>query len=207
MDGQLFRVGEILSQAWKFTKEHLGFLLGYLVLSFLINGLFSAANHKSDSFLIKLLGTIVGTFLCMGLYNSALLIVKGVKPGFEQLYSNWPHFVSWFLSSLLFGLMVFMGLILFIVPGLYLVARYGLYPFFILDKGLGSIDALKGAERASAGRRWELFLLFMSCFGLNLLGFLLLGIGVLFTIPLTVIALAVAYRRLTAGDVTLITEP
>lgn len=207
MDGHLLRVGELFSEAWKFTKEHLGFLIGYLVLYFVVNGLFSAANYKTDSVLISLMGTLVGTFLYMGLYNSALMIVKGLKPGFDQAYSNWPHFASWFLSSLLFGLLLVIGLMFLIVPGLYFLSMYGLYPFFILDKGMGPIEALKAAERASKGRRWELFLLFISCFGLNLLGVLLLGVGVLFTIPVTVIALALAYRRLTSGEVTLITEP
>lgn len=208
MDGKSFSVGEVISEAWKFTKDHLGYLLSFMVIYFLINGLFTALNYKTDSVPISLLGTVITTFIYMGLYNSALLITEGVRPNLDQLYANWAKFAPWILASILFGLMLLAGLALLIVPGLYLLARYGLYTFFILDrdKNLGPIEALKAAAKASEGHRWDLFLLYMSCFGLNLLGILLLGFGLLFTVPLTVIALAIAYRRLT-GDVALITEP
>ncbi len=209
MYGQQIRVGEIISEAWKFTKENLGFLLSFMVIYLLIHVLISAANDKSGSMIVQIFGAVISAFISMGLYHSSLLISGGVKPGLDQLYSNWPKFGTWFLASILFGLMLFFGLILFIVPAFYVLARYGLYPFFILDrsKNLGAIEALKAASDASEGRRWQLFLLIMSCFGLNMLGALFFGVGLLITAPIALISMAIAYRKLTAGDVTLITEP
>lgn len=214
MDEQSFKVGEFISQGWKFTKEHLGFLISYVIIMFIMSFLFSGvadALYQQGrvllSVLMHLAGWIVGVFIQMGLYNSSLLITSGIKPGFDQLYSNDRHFISYVVSSILFGLMVTIGFILLIVPGFYLMARYGLFPYFILDKNMGPIQALEAASQASEGKRWFLFLMFISLILLNIVGALLLGIGLLFTFPITFLALAAVYRKITntENNATLIT--
>jgi hypothetical protein len=213
---QSWKIGNFISEGWKFTKEHLGFLISYVIIMLVISGLFSGvAEALKDqgrtllSVLMHLAGWVVGTFIQMGLYNSALMITSGIKPGFDQLYSNDRHFVSYVLSSILFSIMFLIGFLLLIVPGFYVLARYGLFPFFVIDKDMGPVEALKAASKASEGKRWFLFLLFIVLALLNIAGILLLGIGVLFTIPITFLALTSVYRRLTntEKDVTLITEP
>lgn len=213
---QSWKIGNFISEGWKFTKEHLGFLISYviigLVMSLLFSGVADALMEQGRTLLailMHLAGWVVGTFIQMGLYNSALLITSGIKPGFNQLYSNDKHFVSYAISSILFSIMVLIGFLLLIVPGFYIMARFWLFPFFILDKDMGPVEALKAASEASEGKRWFLFLLILVLVLLNIAGALLLGIGLLFTIPITFLALALVYRRLTntEKDVTLITEP
>lgn len=199
---------EVFSEGWRYAKEHLGFLIGYLLIMFLAQfliGLFAGVFDEKQkylvSFVLNVIGTIVGLYLQLGLYNSALMITSWMKPTFEELYSNGRHLVSWFVANILFNLMVLAGLILLIIPGLYLGARYGLFPFFLIDQNLGPIEALKAASKASEGKRGFIFLFFVSAFFLNVLGALLLGVGLLFTIPLTLMAFAVIYRKITGEQV------
>lgn len=209
MDRQSINIGELISEGWKLTKANLSFLVAYLVILFfltlLFSGSFFSSNSKFISAIFHLLGWGILFLTKMGLYNSALLITSGVTPRFDQLYSNWPHFISWVVASFLFGLMFAIGIILLVIPGCYVLAKYGLFPFFILDRDLGPLEALKEAGKVSEGRLWSLFLLFLSCFALNMGGFLLLGLGLLVTIPITVLALALAYRKIT-GSALIITE-
>lgn len=189
-------IGEAFKEGWKLTKEHLGFLIGYQIILYFLAILFSGAHRGFAWSAWHILGWIVVILAKMGLYNSILLISVGIKPTFSQLYANWHLFFSWVVASFLFAVLFIIGLILLIVPGFYVWARYGLFPFFILDKGIGPIEALKETAKATEGMRWEIFCLLLACAGLNLLGFLCFGVGLLFTVPITLFALTRAYRQI-----------
>lgn len=214
VEEESYKIGEILSKAWKYTKEHLGFFIGYLMIMAIITLLFSGVadalskqGRQFLAFLIHLSGWVVSTFMNMGLAKSALLITSGVKPGFNQLYCNDRYFFSYFASTIIFNIMIILGLILLIVPGLYLLSKYFFYSYFVLDKNLGPIESLEAAGKASEGKKWFLFLLLITYLLLNVAGALLLGIGLLITIPMSVLACAIVYRKLThtENEVTLIT--
>ena len=64
-------------------------------------------------------------------------------------------------------------------------------------RNLGPIEALKQAGEASKGVRWEIFLLMLACYGVNILGMLFFGVGVLITYPMTLIAMATVYFHIT----------
>lgn len=197
MDDQPFTVGEAIKKGWELTKEYLGFLLGYQVILYFLFILFGGSHSGLGWATWSLFGWILVILVKMGLYNSALLITRDIKPGFDQLYSNWRLFISWVVASILFGIMFVVGLILLIVPGCYVLARYGLFPFFILDRNLGPLEALKQCGKATEGMLWKLFLLFLACVGLNILGFLVLGVGLFISVPVTLLALATVYRQIT----------
>lgn len=204
MEVQPFSIGEAFKEGWKLTKENLGFLIGYQIILYALTLLFSGTHSNFRLALWHILGWTIIVLVKMGLYNSALLIAAGVKPSFEQLYQNWRMFISWVIASILFGIMFTIGLILLVVPGFYILARYGLFPFFILDRKMGPIDALKAAAEATEGIRWQIFLLFLACLGLNLLGLLLLGIGLLFSVPVTLLALALVYQKITHKELNVV---
>lgn len=191
-----FMVGEVIKEGWRLTKANLGYLIAYQIIMIALFLLFSGSYHGLAGLIWEIIGWAVFILVKMGLYNSALLITKKTKPEFEQLYQNWPSFLSWVIASILFSIMFAIGLALLIVPGCYILAMYGFFPFFILDKGVGPLDALKESARATKGIRGLVFLLFLACFGLDLLGLLFFGVGLLLTIPVTLLALTVAYRRI-----------
>ncbi len=197
MDMQPFSISESFQEGWRLTKANLGFLIGFQIILFLLTLLFSGGHEGIRWASWHVLGWILVILVKMGLYNSTLLITAGVKPGFDQLYRNWRMFVSWVVASILFAIMLVIGFILLIVPGCYVLAKYGFFPFFILDKNIGPLEALKQSGKATEGIRWPIFLLFLACLGLNILGALLLVVGLLITIPVTLLAVATVYRKIT----------
>lgn len=201
MTEELFKIGSVLKEGWRLTKKHLGFLIGYQVILYLLLIAFGGESKGFIAFLWNVLGLLVIASAKMGLYNSCLSIVDGITPTLEELYRHWKLLFNWIVTSFLFLLMVIIGLILFVFPAFYVLARFGLFPFFVIDRELGPIQALEAASKVTEGQRWNLFLLFLSCLGLNILGLLLLGIGLLFSIPITLTALAIVYRKLTSKDV------
>lgn len=196
-NGSPFNIGESFKAGWNFFKDHAMFFILYQIILFALVGLFSMGQGWFWT-TWHIVGWILLVLVKMGLYSSSLLVVNGREPGFDQLYANWRLFLSWVIASFLFAFMVGIGFVLFIIPGLYLLTRYGFFPFFIIDKDLGPIDALKSAAQLTKGIRWHTFLLFLACIGLNILGVICFGIGILITVPVTLLALTLVYRKLTA---------
>lgn len=193
MSDRPFYIGEAIKSAWEFTKAHLGFLIVYQLILII----FSLLTHfTKDQWFWVIICTLITILLKMGFVNSALLITKGIKPQFDQLYKNWRLSIRWVVANFLFGFMFIIGLILFIIPGLYVWARYGFYSFALLDQNLGPIQALQKSAEITKGNRWHVFWLFIVCALLDLLGIMLFGIGILITGPLALITLAIVYRQL-----------
>ncbi len=192
-----FTISGAIREGWELTKANITFLVLYQVILFFVIWLFSQSEHDWRQAPIHFIGWLIVVLGKMGFYNSTLLLTRGLKPSFDQFYKNWRLLLSWIIASFVFGIFFLIGLIFLIAPGLYLWATLGFYPFFILDKGLGPIESLKAAAVASKGRRWHILLLFLACAGLDLLGLLCFGVGILISAPVTLIALATVYEKLT----------
>lgn len=197
MNEKNFSISAVLKEGWELTKVNIGFLVVYQIILYAVAFLLGGNEGGWKMATLHLLGFVIVVLGKMGLYQSVLMMTTGNKPGFDQFYKNWPQFLSWIVANFLFAVMFGVGLILLIVPGCYVLARYGLFPFFILDKNLGPLESLKEAGDATEGIRWQMFLLFLACVGLNILGMIFFLIGLLITVPVTLLALAVVYRRLT----------
>ena len=198
MENKIFTIKGVIQEGWELTKLNIGFLIAYQIILFFLILLFNNFSQERPLFsLIDFVGWIIIVLGKMGFFNSALLLTKGLKPSFSQFYLNWRSLLSWIISSILFALMITIGLAFLIVPGLLIWATFGFFYFFILDKNLGPIAALEESMIATRGIRWHILGLFLVCFGLNLLGFICFGLGVLISFPVTLIAIAAVYRNIT----------
>jgi uncharacterized membrane protein len=91
---------------------------------------------------------------------------------------------------------VIIGLVLFIVPGLIWGVQFGFYPFILVKERLGPIKALRKSSAITEGVKGKLIFFALTLFGINLLGLIALGIGIIVTIPLSVIAVAHMFSQL-----------
>jgi uncharacterized membrane protein len=105
-----------------------------------------------------------------------------------------PLFIPYLLGSILFSVMIGVGMVLLVVPGVYLAVRYQFMPYLIIDKGMQPMDALRAAGELTRGSWLDLFIFLLCIVGINLLGALLLGLGLLVTVPVTFVAHASVYR-------------
>jgi len=81
-------------------------------------------------------------------------------------------------------------------PAIIWSIKYGFFALVIVDKELGPIDALKESAFITDGAKWELAIFSGVLLGFNLLGLIAFGIGILITIPVSIISHVVVYRRL-----------
>ena len=144
-------------------------------------------------FVFEILSWVVGAIAALGIYNVTLQITAGQTPDIGKAFTS-DRWGEWFAFSIVFGLMVGIGLALCIIPGLFVLAFFGLAPFFFLDRGMGIGDALS-ASREAAGRGYALPVILAIIVGV--LGAIACGIGVLVTAPAAYIAVAFLYRGAT----------
>lgn len=104
--------------------------------------------------------------------------------------------ISYVIASLIFSVMLAVGLVLLIIPGLIVAVVFGLYGWALVDKHLDPIESLRESSRLTAGHRGRLFLFLLAAIGLNILGLFALIIGVLVTSAVTLIAAGHIYRQL-----------
>jgi uncharacterized membrane protein len=149
----------------------------------------------------QIIAWIVGLILAMGLIRCSLAVVRGQTPQVDMLFQT-EGLGVYIITSILVGLMVGIGLILCIIPGIILGIMFMFYGYLIVENpSLGVGDALKRAQEMTKGRLGELFVFGLALFGINLVGALLCGIGLLFTYGITAIAVAYAYRTLSGESV------
>lgn len=107
-------------------------------------------------------------------------------------------FWSYVGTSILLGLVVVVGLILLIVPGIILAIIFGFSAYLVVDRGLMPIPAFKESARITKGSRWTLFKLGLALLGINILGALALLVGLFVSLPVSSLALVHAYRKLSS---------
>ncbi|NOR77557.1 MAG: DUF975 family protein [Methanophagales archaeon] len=204
MTAEKFSISEAIHFGWNTMKSNLGFFIGLLIFVFLFTSLSSiiAAKATEANIFLGLIFYIadfsLSIIISIGLVKIALRFCDNEKGRFADIFSQYPLFPQYLVGSILYGLIVFAGTILLIIPGIIWGIQFCFYDYFIVDKGLGPIEALKRSSAITRGVKWDLFGFFLILSGINLLGALCLLIGLFVTIPTTMVALAFVYRKLMA---------
>lgn len=88
------------------------------------------------------------------------------------------------------------GVILLVVPGIYLALKYQFTIQLIIDKNLGVMAAMKESARITNGNKMAILVFDLQCFGIVILGALAPGVGLLVALPTVELATIKVYRSL-----------
>jgi len=199
-------MGEAIRFGWDTMKSNIGFFIGLLIVAFLIENLpgiisnFAAGTFPIIAALLSLAGALLGMVVQMGLMKVSIKFCDGIKGQLDDLLSSFDLVLKFFAGSVVYILIVIGGIILLIVPGIIWGIKFSLFPYFIVDKGLGPIEAIKASGQATEDAKWDLFL-FGGLLGLiNLAGALVFLVGLFATVPVSMVAYAYAYRKLSGEN-------
>ncbi|MFZ2555571.1 MAG: DUF975 family protein [Minisyncoccia bacterium] len=185
---------------WETFKKRPWFLIGAVLIVVVISALLSVLTDERPegamSILVAIAALVINVFIEMGLVSFALKGEHDVtKLSFMDL---WHSNSFWYYvgAKILTGIIVIIGLVLLIVPGVIAALALIFATYLIIDRNMGPIEAMKESVRITKGHRWQLFLLALALLGLNILGALALMIGLLVTVPVSLFTLAHVYRAL-----------
>ena len=83
-----------------------------------------------------------------------------------------------------------------IVPATYLSVRLQFYEYFLIDEECSVIDSLKKSADISKGYILELFIIGAILSLIVLISIIPMGLGLLFSIPLSMVAISYIYLKL-----------
>ncbi len=120
----------------------------------------------------------------------------------KDFFNGFKLFLPLLLANLVSGLLTGLGLVFLIIPGIYLAVSWSLTIPLVLFKRMEFWDAMEASRQIVGKNWWSFFGMFLILFLLNLGGLLLLGVGLLVTIPLSSCVLYAAYHKIVgAGPV------
>lgn len=128
-------------------------------------------------------GILLGGPVIAGYYIVAYRIRKNKTIEFSDFFTSFDKFVPLLILNLLISLLVFLGLLILILPGIYLAISYLFAPFFVWFYHKEPHEALRLSRKTIGGNFGQILLLALILGGINLLGLMALGVGILLTLP------------------------
>jgi uncharacterized membrane protein len=194
-NGYEFKMGEYISKGFDIFKKDIGGFIGFTLIYFLINLVLAFIP-----FLGSLASIAISAPLSVGYAIVARKISRGETHEFGDFFKGFDYFGQLFLGGLVSGIFVVIGIILCIIPGIYLGVAYTWTSFIIVFAGKEFWTAME-TSRKVVSKNWFSFLgFFIVLFLINILGALALGVGLLVTAPASSIALYAAYDDIVGSN-------
>jgi uncharacterized membrane protein len=127
---------------------------------------------------------------------------------FFQGFQNWVHLI---LATNIINVLIAIGLLLFIVPGIYISISYLFTVPIIVDRQVNFWEALEASRRIITKDWFSWFGFGLALFGINLISILILlpgailfqdsaliilfNVGFMLTVPITICTIAAAYQK------------
>lgn len=208
-----FTIGEILSEAWaKVDGAKLtivGAMFIYLVIASLTTGvinLFIDSQPYYDTeqtlkgfsidMMVGWLAAPITIPLSLGLLLLGYSRANDEELRIDSIFNYYVLVWPLVFASILITIITYIGLALLILPGIYLSVAYSFTLPLMVDKGLGIWGAMEVSRQAVTKRWFSVFGVNITLVLLTVLSAIPLGIGLIWTIPLIMIAQGVMYRKI-----------
>ena len=192
MKTKKFSIKEALQVGWEATKKDFKFFVGLLLIVWLII-LLAALLEQPANVIVIIIAALV---IILGLTRISLRHYDKKPVQISDIFRTHNVFFRFLLGALLYHLIVIVGLVLLIVPGIIWSIQFKFYIYFIVDKGAGPIEALKMSSRITKGAKWDLFWFNVTLVGILILGLAAFVVGLFVAIPLIMVSTAHVYRKL-----------
>ena len=204
MTTKVFSISEALYFGWATTKSNLGFFIKLLIIVgplLFIPHIIAREALEINTFLgiiLHIADYALATLISIGLVKISLIFYDYNKGQLKDLFSQYRLFFKYLLTLVIYTLIVLGGLLLLIIPGIIWAIKFQFFSYLIIDKKLEPIEALKQSSAITRGIKWRLLAFFLVMGLINILGALLLLVGLFITVPITMLATAFVYRKLLA---------
>ena len=196
-----FSKKQAFGMGWERFKERPWFLVGLFLITSVVSIISGAIVERSGTtgtaqIVLSSIDFVIQTFIGMGITLVLLRAYDGVETDYGDLFEPVRLFWKYLSMTILVLAVVFVGLLLFVIPGIIAGIALSFAPYLVIDKGLGPVDAIKRSVSLTEGHRWNLFIFALLLVALNLLGLAALGVGLFVTIPISALAVVHVYRWL-----------
>lgn len=204
-------IEEVLTEAWALIDGHklkLNIAVAIysavaIVVALIVGGI---QVLSGENVLVAIVGELVSAWItlpiAMGLFAISLDRASGGDVLNDRLFAFFPMATRLLLATILMTLLIFVGYVLLVLPGIYLSVAYLFALPLLVQERLGIVDALEASRKAITHRWFTVFGLLLVLTLVNGLAAIPLGIGLIWSVPLTVIAIGLAYKWIFLNDAT-----
>lgn len=189
-----------LAFGWKAFKARPGFFIGITGLWLVIGELPTAVPLVTDKWavfaVVNIIASVFSMLMTLGFIHLSLKIYRQQPILFGDLWSQTKLIWPYFLASLVYGVMLAVGFLLLIIPGIILALRYFYFSYVMVDKRRPVLVVLRQSARLTKGWTWSLFLFTLVQAAIVCLGILALGVGVLVAMPVVLLSEVYIYEFL-----------
>lgn len=207
-----FSVGGIVSEAWEKTSGNKGtfnlaFFLYFLVAipimmvaQFIIEPVI--LNNPDPAVIItitlvqQLLINLITLPIGVGLFMLGLRASVGAPTEATSIFSYFNRAFSLLLTVILMYLMIMIGLVLLVLPGIYLMVAYFMAMPLVVEKGLSPWQALEVSRKAITHKWFSVVGLMILMMIIMMVSIIPLGIPMIWTMPMFMIVYGIMYRNM-----------
>ena len=199
------------SHAWQQLWKHFPELLliaviqlaiGYIpsAFSWATRGIINWAGTVLFSFLSPVYSILLASPIGYGVSFAFLKAARGEPVEVKDMFEVFRNYWNAVLAGLLVGLIVFAGFICLIVPGIILACKLAFTPYLVVDRKMGTIEAIQESWRLTGGHSWQVFLIGLLAIPIFIAGLICLGVGAIVSMMWASLATASLYYAVSSSD-------
>lgn len=217
-----FSIGAVLSEAWAKTSGskwpiHLGFFYYFLVviavmvvIGLVMAGVMAVTEEPAVMVLIQVVTQLGINLIAMPMIMG--VVMMGIKRSVDapisasMVFNNFSKMLPLFATIILMYIMMLIGFLLFVIPGIYLMIAYYMAMPLVVEKGLSPWQAMETSRKAITHRWFSVFGLFVVMMIILTISMIPLGLGMIWTLPMVMIAYGILYRNMFGVEASTIAE-
>ena len=214
-------IGDIVSRAWDLAVKHwpifvLMSLITWLCSQFgatvdpnVLTGLGQNPDPQAVvealregmvfNYPMLIIGALLSTYLGFVVYRMLYSAITTGRPYTtlgDAFKVDLVQLAIFFCIEIVYGLAIGFGLLLCIIPGIFLAVRWIFAPLIAATEGTDFVESFRRSWQATSGNFWNLFLLGLVAIGIAILGLCACCVGVLFADVIINFMLVLAYLEL-----------
>ena len=205
-----------MGEAWRNMKGfkfscHVAFFLYFIVAIItslvaypIIFGLMSAGAEQNTAGLIgavvQLFASIAVMPMFIGIHIMGMRHAENKSVSAGSIFGYFDKIPSVFLCYIIMTIMVLLGTMLLILPGIYLMIAYMFAIPLVVEKNMSAWQALEVSRKALTRKWFPMFGLLILIGFVNMLAIFTLGIAWIWTIPWSVLTMSMVYTKLFGAE-------
>lgn len=206
-------IGFLFNHGWQTFTANMGMAIALLAVTYGINFAVSMVGSMITNVvaisgvdvMVVLVLNVLFTFLsyfvsiplAIGMGYGYLQMSRGQKVDISVMFIGFSAIYGTCLGAgLLYYLILMLGFLALIVPGIILALGLTFYGYLLVDRQLPALESLENSWAMTRGYKWQLFLVFLVSGLFAMLGLFGCLIGALFTAPPAAIMITKAYDEL-----------
>jgi hypothetical protein len=202
-------VGKAFEAGSEIIKKNIGGFIGFFILQMVIGlaigeifggGIGDALKGiPKETTPLSVLGSVISNLIsCLmypGFFYVAHKISNREETSFGDFFYGFTHQTGQFLLlQIVSGILIVVGIVLLVIPGIYLAVAYSFAMCIMITYQQGFWESMEISRKVITKVWGQMFLLLLAILGINLLGGLLCGLGLIYTFPYSMCILYAAFR-------------